>query len=248
MLIAADGEPSQIARELGVESPPARRALALEVDLPFPSQPPPDTAVVSFSVPAGYAWSFPKADHANIGVATADPRRYRLLRADLARFARTLGLAVDARRVRGHWIAVGLRTGALATRRTVLVGDAAGAADPLFGEGISYAMRSGALAAATVEDRMAGRMTDLRAYDKRLRRDLGPAFRRLAAIARAVECSVTLVLLTLWISGSVRRVAVDVVAGRRPPYAFREPAPEHISAGTQADLDRVPAKHAAMLS
>ena len=223
VLVAADGEPSRVAHRLGLASPPSRIALALEVDLPFSATLPPGTAIVSLSVPGGYAWYFPKRDHASVGVASARPGHYRELRSDLARFARGLDLAIENDRVRGHYIPVGLRTGPLAGARVVLVGDAAATVDPLFGEGIAYAVHSAGVAARTVEDWAAGRVPDLRAYDARLRATLAPAFGRLDMIARMVDVSATAVLLALRTSEAARDVGVDAVAGRRAPFALATP-------------------------
>jgi len=221
VLVAADGEPSRTARRLGLASAAAQLALALEVDVPFSAAVPQGTAVVSYTVPGGYAWYFPKRGHANMGVASARPVRQRMLHDDLVRFAATLGIDVDGPRVRGHWLAIGLRRGAMASRRVMLVGDAAATADPLFGEGIAYALHSADIAAATIEDWAAGRALDLRPYDAHLRASLGPAFDRLAWIARAVDRSASAVLVALRASEAAREIAVDAVAGRRSPFALR---------------------------
>jgi len=224
-LIAADGDPSTVARRLGLGGPARRHALALEVDLPFASTVPPETAVLSFSVRGGFAWYFPKGQHANVGIGSyrvapgSGADGHAALRAALVRFAAELGLDAAGRRVAGHWIPQGLRTYRLASRRALLAGDAAAAADPLFGEGIAYAMASGAAAAQAVADWQAGRLDDLRAYDARLRALLGPAFRRLEVTADGVERSVTTAMLGIRLSRWVRRTTVDAIAGRRPPFA-----------------------------
>lgn len=220
LLVAADGEPSLIARRLGLASQPALRGLALEVDVALSAAVAPDTAVVSYSVPGGYAWYFPKRGHASLGVASARSGEAHALRGDLARFAATVGLTAEEGRVRGHWLPVGLRAGPVASRRAVLVGDAAATADPLFGEGIAYALHSAGIAAGVAGEWMAGEAPDLRAYDARLRASLGPAFGRLMWITRAVDRSASAVLLALRTSESAREFAVDVVSGRRAPFAL----------------------------
>lgn len=221
VLVAADGEPSRIARRLGLASDAKRLALGLEVDTPYPASVPADTAIVSFAVPAGYAWYFPKGDHANVGVASARSDRRRRLGADLARFAATIGVDLAGRHVRGHWIPIGLRRGRLASRRVVLVGDAAATTDPLFGEGIAYALYSAHMAAWVVRDWGEGAIPDLGAHDARLRAGLGPAFARLGEIARFAEFSATAALFALRASVAARDAAVDAVTGRRAPFALR---------------------------
>ncbi len=220
LLVAADGEPSRIAGRIGLASRPALSGLGLEVDAAVSSAVPEDTAVVSFTVRGGYAWYFPKRGHASLGAASARPLRAHALHQILTRFAATLGLGVESGRVRGHWIPIGLRTGPVAGRRVVLVGDAAATTDPLFGEGISYALHSAGLAAAAAAEWMAGEAPDLRAYDTRLRASLGPAFARLRWVARAVDRSPSVALLLIRASEAARESVVDVVAGRRAPFVL----------------------------
>lgn len=221
-VVLADGEPSRLARMAGLGSGALRRALALEADLPFAPDVSPDTAILSFDVRGGYAWYFPKADHANVGVGSYRERRAEPLRDALERFARSLGLGsqLEHARVGGHWIPQGLRQGPLATPRIVLAGDAAATADPLFGEGISYAIASGAAAAQTIGLFATGQIPDLRVHDGRLRQSLGQALRRLTQVARLAEASMTLALLGLRLSPAMREAAVDAIAGRATPFAL----------------------------
>ena len=219
-VVIADGEPSGTARKVGLGGPARRRALALEVDLPFAVGLERDTAVLSYRFPGGYGWYFPKGDHANVGVGSHRPSRYGRLREDLADFASELGLDLAHGRVRGHWIPQGLRRGPVASPRAVLAGDAAATADALFGEGISYAILSGIAAAQTIGDWADGRLTDLSPYDARLRAALGPALDRLDFLARAAECSITAALLGVRLSAQVRERAVDAIAGRRVPFVI----------------------------
>lgn len=216
LAVVADGEPSRAAHQLRLGGPAKRLALALEVDLPFSASLGRDTALLAYGMPGGYGWYFPKGDHANVGVGSYRTGQHHRLRDELARFARDLGLDVRDGRVGGHWIPQGLRTWPLATRRVVLAGDAAAAADSLFGEGISYAILSGVVAAQTIGAWSDGTIDDLRPYDRRLRLVLGPALGRLHAIARAAEVSITAALLAVRLSQRVRERAVDAIVGRGP--------------------------------
>lgn len=226
-IVVADGEPSGISRLLGLGGAAARHSLALEVDLPIAPRLPPGTAILSYDIPGGYAWYFPKGDHASVGAGTyrgtahAGPAPERLELA-LTRFIRSVGLEVPDGKIAGHWIPQGLRQGKLASPRAVIVGDAAAVVDPLFGEGIAYALVSGALAAGAIEDWQAGRERDLRAYDAKLRALLGTAFGRLRFAALAAERSTTLAMAAMRLSPWARRMAVDAIAGRRPPFSVGE--------------------------
>ncbi len=219
-VVLADGEPSRLSRRLGLGGPARRLALALEVDLPFSPAVAPDTAVLEFALPGGYAWYFPKGDHANLGIGSYRADRRRALRADLARFARSLELDASGGHMAGHWIPQGLRRGPLSSARIVLAGDAAATADPLFGEGISYAMLSGVVAAQTIETFGDHRLSHLRPYDARLRSALGPALGRLHWTARVVEAFLGPALFAVRHSHTVRETAVDVIAGRSGAFAL----------------------------
>jgi menaquinone-9 beta-reductase len=105
----------------------------------------------------GYGWYFPKGDVLNIGVgcvagpAVDLPRRRDALVEALRRSGRLpRDLRIDA--FRGHAYVVRRRAPRrLAGERFCLVGDAAGLARDLSGEGIGPAIRSGLLAARAVE-------------------------------------------------------------------------------------------------
>ena len=248
IVVAADGDPSGIARRLGLGGPAARRALALEVDMPLSSELPPDTAILSFGIRGGYGWYFPKGDHANVGAGSyrdTDPTR---LRAALDRFAQSIGLDGTDGRVAGHWIPQGLRRGPLASRRVLLAGDAAATADPLFGEGIAYAIVSGIAAADAIAELEAGRATHLRGYDRRLRELLGPGLRRLELAALAAESSMTLAMGAIRLSRGVREIALDAITGRRPPFAVDAHCELACACGIDHDrgnntADRAPCPH-----
>jgi geranylgeranyl reductase family protein len=210
-VVVADGEPSRLARSVGLESPSPRRILALEVVVPLATGIDGDRAVLGCWVPGGYAWYFPKGDHASVGVGTARPSRYTSLRIDLDLFLRTLGLPPAPPKVRGHWIPLGLRRGRLAHGRALVAGDAAGAADPLFGEGIAFALATGVLASRAVGRLLEGAVTDLTGYDRSVRSALGPRMRDLSGAVRLADVSVSVPLAALRISGRFRRFSASYV-------------------------------------
>ncbi|PYN85177.1 MAG: NAD(P)/FAD-dependent oxidoreductase [Candidatus Rokuibacteriota bacterium] len=117
----------------------------------------------------GYGWYFPKGDVLNVGVGcVAGPgadlprRRDALVRA--LRAAGRLPADLPIEPFRGHAYVVRRRAPRkLAGDRFCLVGDAAGLARDLSGEGIGPAIKSGMLAAEAVEARLA-RGAGLEAY------------------------------------------------------------------------------------
>jgi geranylgeranyl reductase family protein len=224
VLLAADGEPSSVARRLGLGGTSARRSLALAIDTPFASTVPRDTAILSLTVPGGYAWYFPKGGHASVGVmsswvGTAETFS-GVLKPALDRMLNDLGLSASDGHVAGHWIPQALRQGSLASRRVILAGDAAATADPLFGEGISFAMQSAVVASAAIADMESGAIMDLRPFESRLRASFKPPMRRLRLAVAVADRSPTLALAAVRLSPWVRGYAEDAVSGRRHPFKF----------------------------
>jgi flavin-dependent dehydrogenase len=82
--------------------------------------------------------------------------------------------------VKGHPIPLYLRREPIATRRGLLVGDAAGLADPLSGEGIRLAIQSGQMAAQAI---LAGKPEQ---YEAEIWRRIGRSQRLALILARLV--------------------------------------------------------------
>src|SRR5256886_2013335 len=101
------------------------------------------------TVPYGYAWVFPKTAHLSVGVLTTH-RGAINLHGQLEEYLRVIGLAPQSMQRHGFVIPVRPRAGPLARERMLLVGDAAGFADPVTAEGIRFAARSGRLAANAI--------------------------------------------------------------------------------------------------
>lgn len=207
-LIGADGANSGIAKMLAGPLPPSDMEVAFGYRAPLPAKSGAPTAVAFLPGWVGYAWAFPRPDHISFGIATTQdafkheplddllwqfmigyyeqcdgnkvkfwnnetntPDRSRIekhLRATAERYAaRIPGLAPqtwDTRNVSGDdW---------------ALLGDAAGFADPVTGEGIYYALRSAELFAETYLN------GSPQSYEKRWRKDFGAELRRAAQMRR----------------------------------------------------------------
>jgi geranylgeranyl reductase family protein len=110
-------------------------------------------AVFDFgAMPRGYGWIFPKRDHLNVGVYS--PFGSDGLRAHLDRFIgryRSLRQPASIRYL-GYVIPVRNRMGLFQRGRIWLLGDAAGLAESVFGEGIYFALKSAVLAARAIEE------------------------------------------------------------------------------------------------
>jgi geranylgeranyl reductase family protein len=99
--------------------------------------------------PMGYGWVFPHREYRSVGIMAMSSKSFRH-QAALSAFSRDLGIQLTD--VRGHLIPRGGIKRPIQSGRILLAGDAAGFADPFHGEGISYAILSGQLAAKAVND------------------------------------------------------------------------------------------------
>jgi geranylgeranyl reductase family protein len=151
-VIGADGANGVVARRSGWSRPLATLpALEWEIEV--------DEGTLRRFLPAarfdigepsrGYAWVFPKSDRLSVGLLTRERRPARLKDA-LERYLRRIGLG-EPRRIEQHGFVIPRRPRASVCRgRVLLVGDAAGLADPITCEGISHAAASGRLAARAI--------------------------------------------------------------------------------------------------
>ncbi len=151
-LIGADGANSVVARALGLRRGKTTAA-AIEAEVrvaPEVRQQFGDALWFIFGdIRHGYAWVFPKSDHLSVGIAALHPKHGEL-QAGLSRVAVRYGISLEGAQLRGHPIPIYLRREPISTRRALLVGDAAGLADPFTGEGIRLAIKSGRLAAESI--------------------------------------------------------------------------------------------------
>jgi len=141
-LVAADGALSRLRRQLEPGFQPG--GAALELHVPGGANEPPRLDFGPF--PWGYGWRFPKRGCATVGVGGwgAHKGGQRELLKD---YLDELGLEGGAA---AGWPIPDRPARALAQGRLLLAGDAAGFAEPISGEGIYYALRSGQRAAQAV--------------------------------------------------------------------------------------------------
>jgi geranylgeranyl reductase family protein len=206
VLAAADGANSAIARRLAGPLANSDMEVAFGYRTPLNEADEAPTVIAFLPGWAGYAWAFPRLDHISFGIATAqDTFDHKALERMLWDFmvgyyrARVEGSAAWARRDAGRERDVEERLRAVADRYAAripglapetfdrrrasgedwaLLGDAAGFADPVTGEGIYYALRSAELFA---EAFLAG---DVEAYESMWRADFGRELRRASKMRR----------------------------------------------------------------
>ncbi|MFC4148359.1 geranylgeranyl reductase family protein [Micromonospora mangrovi] len=207
-VVGADGAGSVLRRALGHPVNPDRHlALAIRGYAPALPGPPEQLIVTSAARWPAYAWSFPIGDgRANVGygeVLRGEP----LTRAHLLDRLAALLPVTDPATVTGlraHHLPLSTHRPAPGRDRVLLAGDALSLINPFTGEGIFYALRSGALAgaaAATSPERAAHRYADA------LRRRLGTHLRHSSVAA--------------WLARHRRVVDAAVRAARRDDRVYR---------------------------
>ena len=177
VLVGADGVGSRVARSCGLRVN-CKHMVAMEGELY-----PPDPLVLDafrgavhfdFGVlPAGYGWIFPKSDHLSAGVMSY-LKKPKGVRRHLFAYLKAKGLPAEGalKILRGHRIPYGTgRKSSVAGSRSLLVGDAAGLADPITGEGIYFALRQAQIASRVIAGFFTGQYPSLKTYDRRIREE-----------------------------------------------------------------------------
>ena len=147
-VVAADGSQGRAAAYVGVVC--EQVDLGLEAELPTPPHSPwRGRALLDWGpVPGSYGWVFPKGDTLTVGVIGAR-RDGEAVRAYYRALLGQLGLdPATALHDGGHLTRVRAPGSPVRRGQVLVAGDAAGLLEPWTREGISFALRSGALAGA----------------------------------------------------------------------------------------------------
>ncbi len=144
LVIGADGANSVVALTSGVRSGWRREDVILAFEGNAPLQ---DRLIFMVdAAPYGYGWIFPRRKDSNAGVGGMSEKSREIMEA-FREFSSRFNV-----RMNGSWIIpAGGHGKPIAKDRVLLVGDAAGLADPLTGEGLYYAFRSSLEASRALE-------------------------------------------------------------------------------------------------
>jgi len=150
VVVGADGSAGVTGRHVGVEL--GQVDLGLEIDVPTPEAEREHwrgRLLIDWGpLPGLYGWVFPKGDLLTVGVIAARGRGDQT-RSYLDSFRARLGLdGLAPVHDTGHLTRCRSERSPLRRGRVLVAGDAAGLLDPWTREGISFALRSGALAGA----------------------------------------------------------------------------------------------------
>jgi len=164
-VVGADGVNSIVSRSLGLR--PQRKdlykfGLGMETDFEVGKEGvlcamrgnPSILEIIPIENRVSYGWVFPKQKHLAIGVAGASVHMYPL-RPIFDNFCKKmeerLGVNLVLEKRRTYFLGGDGLGGKNISQRALLIGDAAGFVDPMMGEGIAYAMRSGQHAACVID-------------------------------------------------------------------------------------------------
>jgi geranylgeranyl reductase family protein len=148
VLIGADGSSGVSARHVGAQFAQVDLGLELEIAVPEPvGRRWAGRVLLDWgAIPGSYGWLFPKGDRLTVGVIAARGQG-DATKAYLREFVGRLGLGgYQAVRDSGHLTRCRTEESPLGRGRVIVAGDAAGLLEPWTREGISFALRSGALA------------------------------------------------------------------------------------------------------
>lgn len=217
-VIAADGANGITARLAGFP-PVTSVAVALEAEIEVPEhiraryQ---DTALIDFAtVEHGYGWVFGKDDCLSCGVGKELKGPAKDINGSMERFLASVpGLSEGTVRLRrGHRIPLaGGRTHRV-RGAVLLAGDAAALADPLSGEGISYALASGRRAGASVLAALAAGPDALAGYDAYLANILNGDLRYARLVGMGAYASPSLLLYLLQHHPQIQGLITGAVCG-----------------------------------
>jgi geranylgeranyl reductase family protein len=207
ILVGADGANSAIAKQLAGPLQASDMEVAFGYRTPLPERSAAPTVIAFLPGWIGYAWAFPRLDHISFGIATTQEAfehkalddllwqfmvgYYRQRENGKVNIWEKLGapasLSIE-KNLRATAERYAARIPGLADQTWdkrcacgegwALLGDAAGFADPVTGEGIYYALRSAELFADAF---LAGRVDE---YEKRWREDFGAELRRASQMRR----------------------------------------------------------------
>jgi len=177
----------------------------------------------------GYIWVFPRCGHLSVGICGKGEPAHSL-RARLERYMNEKGISYKDASFYGHMLPSlehsGWKNNRLAGEGWLAVGDAGGLVDPITGEGLYYAMRSGDLASQVVLSDTHSLAERAQAYRSLVRRDFMADLEFGATLAKRV-------FLGRFLFSTVPARMIDFI--RRSPRF--QSLIEDLFAGTQPYLD-----------
>ncbi len=249
LLVGADGVDGIVSREIGIrwQWPAEKIVLCISGDVQLDSEEierimavRDDTDEIAMDLyfglqQRGYGWIFPKRDELSIGIGCRMDSMGNI-RNEWGSFTEKVreekGIHLDFIRKASFRVPVGRIGSRFTGRRTLLVGDAAGLASPVIGEGIYYAIYSAKLAADIIGE-AAKRKSPLyiKEYDVQLQQTILPELQTADHIADLLfksERNSELVLKMASEDAILRELMIDLVTGSRPYKKMRISIAKHL--------------------
>ncbi len=207
-LAGADGANSLIAKKSGY-SLKKRMGFAVECELETPklNEYKGKVQLDHGHIADGYGWVFPKRNHLSVGIGSFSPKikKYRKI---LSAYLDSLKLSPKINLTRGHLIPTPLQKKLhLARDNSLLIGDAAGLADPLSGEGIYYALKSAQLAGESLLSE------NPLVYSEKINKQILPELMQAKRIARLVYAIPGTIHNLIQKNNYLAKMLVEVVYG-----------------------------------
>ena len=188
VLIGADGVNSMVGRALfGRAHDPDRIGFALEAEVQAAPGPADPVAVLDVTAAQwGYGWVFPKAGGLTLGIGGVHGRNPDM-KAMFHAWLQARGYDPARLTIKGHHLPFGDPRPDSGRGAVLLAGDAAGLVDPITGEGIAWAVKSGQLAAEAAAEAIASGQAEaaMAGYVRRLR-PVQVELRRARILARLI--------------------------------------------------------------
>jgi len=192
-ILGADGVPSRLLRLLTAggfikNEKKSELATALEVFVSRGLAPElPDYPVIYFGhIRWGYAWCFPRKNLRILGICGLNEKSGKFLKRAMLQFLKTIKIPADnIGAIKSHALPFGNYLTQPGSGNILLLGDACGLADPLLGEGIYYAHKSGQLAALAAIQSYRCSQSAVRIYRRHLYEHIIPEL-KFARIGRQI--------------------------------------------------------------
>ena len=230
LFIVAEGASSRVSNSLFGAPLPNSRAIAISQNLNVDDDP--GDCFVIYTIGRSpqkprlrdrfpsYGWAFPRKNQVNIGVGgIAYPTDY--LKCSMDKICKNIDSQFhvsSSEDLTAHPIPYSVRD-KVYTKRCMAIGDAAGLASPLSGEGFTYAILSGLDAGEAAVDFIRHDVSISDAYGKRLKTDIFPYLRSSNLAARLIAlsagfCNIPSLVKEFSSDAMIQKTCIEYVLGK----------------------------------